>query len=101
MRDIWEITVTTGRRIGEVLKVRWDCIGRYGGLAMFWHDQTKVGNHDAAIRIPERLYQVVADRQRKTLDRFAARHGHRPAGAERARLACSPAPTATPVARSR
>ena len=89
-RDIWEITVTTGRRIGEVLKVRWDCIGRYGGLAMFWHDQTKVGNYDAAIRIPERLYQVIAGRQHKTLDRFAARHGHRPAGAERARLALFP-----------
>jgi integrase len=90
MRDIWEITVTTGRRIGEVLKVRWDCIGRYGGLAMFWHDQTKVGNYDAAIRIPERIYQVIEARQAKTLDRFAARHGYRPAGAERARLALFP-----------
>jgi len=90
MRDIWEITVTTGRRIGEVLKVRWDRIGRYGGLAMFWHDQAKVGNYDAAIRIPERIYQVIERRQAKTLDRFAARHGHRPAGAERARLALFP-----------
>jgi hypothetical protein len=34
--------------------VRWDCLGRYGGLAMFWHDQTKVGNYDACIRIPVR-----------------------------------------------
>src|ERR1700752_5335083 len=24
LRDIWEITVTTGRRIGEALQVRWD-----------------------------------------------------------------------------
>ena len=31
-----------------------DCLGRYGGLPMLWHDQTKVGNYDAAIRIPER-----------------------------------------------
>lgn len=62
----------------------------YGGLAMFWHDQTKVGNYDAAIRIPERLYQLIEQRQAKTLDRFAARHGHRPAGAERARLALFP-----------
>jgi integrase len=90
MRDIWEITVTTGRRIGEVLQVRWDCIGRYGGLAMFWHDQTKVGSYDAAIRIPERLYQLIEQRQAKTLDRFAARHGHRPPGADRARLALFP-----------
>ena len=89
-RDIWETTVTTGRRIGEVIKVRWDCIGRYGGLAMFWHDQTKVGNYDAAIRIPERLYDVLAERQRKTLDRFTARYGYRPAGAQRAGLALFP-----------
>ena len=66
LRDMWEITVTTGRRIGEVLQVRWDCLGRYGGLPMFWHDQTKVGNYDAAIRIPERLHDVIAERQRKT-----------------------------------
>jgi integrase len=89
-RDIWETTVTTGRRIGEVIKVRWDCIGRYGGLAMFWRDQTKVGNYDAAIRIPERLYDVLAGRQRKTLDRFTARYGYRPAGAQRAQLALFP-----------
>jgi integrase len=89
-RDIWETTVTTGRRIGEVIKVRWDCIGRYGGLAMFWHDQTKVGNYDVAIRIPERLYDVLAERQRKTLDRFTARYGYRPTGAQRSRLALFP-----------
>ena len=96
MRDIWEITVTTGRRIGEVLKVRWDCIGRYGGLAMFWHDQTKVGNYDAAIRIPERIYQVIEQRQAKTLDRFAARHGYRPSAEHRARLALFPSASRNP-----
>src|ERR1017187_6804006 len=67
-----------------------DCIGRYGGLAMFWHDQTKVGNYDAAIRIPERLYEILAERQRKTLDRFTARYGYRPAGEQRAGLALFP-----------
>jgi integrase len=90
VRDIWEATVLTGRRIGEVIKVRWDCIGRYGGLAMFWHDQTKVGNYDAAIRIPERLYEILAERQRKTLDGFTARYGYRPAGEQRAGLALFP-----------
>ncbi|WP_392668823.1 tyrosine-type recombinase/integrase [Streptomyces sp. LN785] len=90
MRDIWEATVITGRRIGEVLKLRWDCLGRYGGLAMFWHDQTKVGNFDAAIRIPERLHNILAERQRKTLDRFTAEHGYRPTGTERAALALFP-----------
>jgi integrase len=90
VRDIWETTVITGRRIGEVIKLRWDCIGRYGGLAMFWHDQTKVGNYDAAIRIPERLYDLLAGRQRKTLDRFTARYGYRPVGKQRAGLALFP-----------
>jgi len=92
LRDIWEITATTGRRIGEVLGVRWDCLGRYGGLPMFWHDQTKVGNYDAAIRIPERLHDVIAKRQRKTMDRFIAQHGRRPADTERARLTLFPSP---------
>ncbi|MEV7189648.1 tyrosine-type recombinase/integrase [Kitasatospora sp. NPDC093102] len=87
LRDVWETIVVTGRRVGEVVKLRWDCIGRYGGLAMFWHDQTKVGNYDVAIRIPDRLYDLLAERQRKTLDRFVARHGRRPTGSERARLA--------------
>jgi hypothetical protein len=44
MRDIWEAIVFTGRRAGEVVNLRLDCIGRLGGLPMFWHDQTKVGN---------------------------------------------------------
>ncbi|WP_411146842.1 tyrosine-type recombinase/integrase [Streptomyces sp. x-80] len=87
MRDVWETIVVTGRRVNEVLKVRWNCIGRYGGLAMFWHDQTKVGNYDTAIRIPDSLYDTLAERQRKTLDRFVARHGRRPTSAERAQLA--------------
>jgi integrase len=90
LRDMWETTVTTGRRIGEVLQVRWDCLGRYGGLPMFWHDQTKVGNYDAAIRIPERLHDLLAERQRKTLDRFVAEHGRPPDRAERDVLALFP-----------
>lgn len=90
-RDIWETAVITGRRISEVINVRWDCTGRYGGLAMFWHDQTKVGNYDAAIRIPERLFGILAGRQRKTLDRFTARYGYQPSAAQRAGLALFPA----------
>ena len=57
---------------------------------MFWHDQTKVGNYDAAIRIPERLYDLLAERQRKTLDRFTARYGYRPSGQQRSGLALFP-----------
>lgn len=57
---------------------------------MFWHDQTKVGNYDAAVRIPERLYGRLAERQRKTLDLFTARYGYRPGSEQRARLALFP-----------
>ena len=60
------------------------------GLAMFWHDQTKVGNYDACIRIPDRLHDVLAERQRKTVDRFTAEHGYRPTGTQRAGLALFP-----------
>ncbi len=55
LRDIWETIIVTGRRVSEVLRLRLDCTGRYGGLAMLWHDQTKVGRYDQAIRIPEWL----------------------------------------------
>ncbi len=90
LRDIWEAIVITGRRGGEVRNLRWDCIGRYGGLALFWHDQTKVGNYDASIRIPERLYELLATRQAKTADQFIARHGRRPTPAERQAIALFP-----------
>ncbi|MFZ0118631.1 MAG: tyrosine-type recombinase/integrase [Pseudonocardiaceae bacterium] len=96
MRDVWETIVLTGRRVNEVLRVRWDCIGRYGGLAMFWHDQTKVGNYDAAIRIPERLHQILAERQRKTVDHFLARHGRTPTSTERAAMALFPSTVRNP-----
>ncbi|MGH3406789.1 MAG: tyrosine-type recombinase/integrase [Streptosporangiaceae bacterium] len=96
MRDIWEAIVFTGRRVNEVMQLRVECTGRYGGLPMLWHDQTKVGNLDAAIRIPECLFQVLEARQARTVDRFAARHGRPPAGAERAALALFPSERRNP-----
>ena len=65
LRDAWETIIVTGRRCGEVLNLRLDCLGRYGGLPMR-HDQTKVGNYDQAIRIPERLHQLLQTRREKT-----------------------------------
>ena len=64
LRDVWETIIVTGRRCGEVLQLRLDCLGRYGGLAMLWHDQTKVGNYDEAVRIPDRVYQMLEEGQR-------------------------------------
>lgn len=94
MRDIWEALVVTGRRCGEVLDVRLECISRLNGLPMFWHDQTKVGNYDEAIRIPERLYQRIEKRQAKTIDRFIQRHGRPPTPEERRKIALFPRKTA-------
>jgi integrase len=90
LRDAWETIIVTGRRCSEVLKLRLDCLGRYGGLPMLWHDQTKVGNYDQALRIPERLHQLLQARQRKTEALFTTRHNRPPTPRERADLALFP-----------
>ncbi|MFE6052856.1 tyrosine-type recombinase/integrase [Kitasatospora sp. NPDC056446] len=90
VRDIWETLVFTGRRANEVVELRLDCIGRYGGLPLLWHDQTKVGNLDEAIRIPERIFEVIQHRQRLTLQVFRDRHGRMPSTAERREIALFP-----------
>ena len=90
LRDAWETIIVTGRRCSEVLNLRLDCLGRYGGLPMLWHDQTKVGNYDAAIRIPERLHQLLDARRHKTLALFTASQNRPPTADERAQLALFP-----------
>ena len=90
LRDMWETIIVTGRRVGEVLGLRLDCTGRYGGLAMLWHDQTKVGRYDQAIRIPDPLFERLAQRRETTLSRFTAGHGHAPAAGQRAAMALFP-----------
>jgi integrase len=90
LRDIWETLVFTGRRCGEVLNARLNCISRHNGVPLFWHDQTKVGNLDAAIRIPERLYQTIERRQDTTIARFVQRQGREPSAEERSQIALFP-----------
>ncbi|WP_202120928.1 tyrosine-type recombinase/integrase [Streptomyces sp. BA2] len=96
LREIWETIVVTGRRAGEVIKLRLDCVGRYGQLPMLWHDQTKVGNYDQAVRIPEYTFQRIQERRQKTLDRFEGRFGRPATPQERARMALFPAPKRNP-----
>ncbi|MEV1170931.1 site-specific integrase, partial [Nonomuraea sp. NPDC049784] len=57
---------------------------------MLWHDQTKVGNYNEGIRIPEALYDRLDQRRRKTLTRFEHRHGRLPTAQERAIIALFP-----------
>ncbi|MGH3466791.1 MAG: tyrosine-type recombinase/integrase, partial [Thermocrispum sp.] len=87
LRDIWETLVATGRRLGEVVNLRLNCTARYNGLPMLWHDQTKVGNYDEAIRIPERIEQVLDERRNKTIRKFVRWNGREPTADERAALA--------------
>ncbi|MFB9297618.1 tyrosine-type recombinase/integrase [Kibdelosporangium philippinense] len=96
IRDIWETIIVTGRRANEAIGLRWDCLGRHGDLPMLWHDQTKVGNYDQAIRIPEHLYHRLRQRQRKTLDHFVARHGRPPTDKERQAMALFPTRSRNP-----
>ena len=95
VRDAWEALVATGRRCTEVLELRLNCLGRYGDAPMLWHDQTKVGNYDAGIRIPEYLSGRLDSRRRKTLRRFELRHGRPPHRGRPRRWPCSPAGSRT------
>ena len=90
VRDAWEALAATGRRCCEVLELRLNCLGRYGNAPMLWHDQRKVGNYDAGIRIPEYLFGPLDARRRKTLQRFELRHGRPPKPEEAAEMALFP-----------
>ena len=88
--------VYTGRRCQEIIGLRLDCLGRYGGLPMLWHDQTKVGNYNESIRIPEALYLRLDQRRAKTLQRFQNRHGRPPTATERTAMALFPSTVRNP-----
>ena len=85
-----ETIIVTARRCGEVLRLRLDRPGRDRGLPTPRHDQTKVGNYDEAIRIPERVDETREARQRKTLAVFQERNSRPPTAAERALTALFP-----------
>lgn len=96
IRLIWEALVYTGRRPSEIIQLALDCVGRYSGLPILWHDQTKLGNYDEAIRIPEILHDKIKERQRLTIEQFECRHGRPPTDAERARMALFPSAQRNP-----
>jgi hypothetical protein len=64
---------------------------------MLWHDQTKVGNYNEGIRIPEYLYARIDARRQKTLTRFEYRHGRHPTPEERTRIALFPTRVRNPA----
>lgn len=90
IRDVWEAILCTGRRSSEVLNLRLNAAAMHGGLPYLWHDQTKVGNLDAAIRIPERLYDTLQRRRVLSIEKFEHRYGRLPTRSEESAMALFP-----------
>lgn len=88
--NIWEIQIATGRRSGEVTSLSLDCADVYDGLPILWHDQTKVGRLDEAVRIPAPIYDLICERREKSLERFRTFHGRLPSEAERRHMKLFP-----------
>ena len=95
--DIWRIQLRCGRRIGEVVKLRFDCVSEHLSRTWLWVDMTKVGKLDYAIQIPRDVYDLIRARQAKTLDRFRAKLGRDPSAGERKAIALFPSRVANPA----
>lgn len=96
LADIWSIQVRCGRRISEVIKLRWDCVSEHLGRTWLWVDMTKVGKLDYAIQIPRDVYDLVLIRQATTIERYRLRHGNEPTAAQRRLIALFPSRVTNP-----
>lgn len=97
LADIWSIQVRCGRRISEVVKLRWDCASEHLGRTWLWVDMTKVGKLDYAIQIPRDVYDLIEVRQAKTERRYRLKHGADPTAAQRRTLALFPSRVRNPT----
>ncbi len=95
--DIWSIQVRCGRRIGEVVKLRFDCVSEHLGRTWMWVDMTKVGKLDYAIQIPRDVYNIVLARQAKTLEKFRLKHGEEPTAKQKRTIALFPSRVTNPT----
>jgi len=95
--DIWSIQVRCGRRIGEVVKLRFDCVSEHLGRTWMWVDMTKVGKLDYAIQIPRDVYDIVLARQAKTLEKFRLKHGQEPTAKQKRTIALFPSRVTNPT----
>ncbi len=96
LADIWSIQVRCGRRISEIVKLRWDCVSEHLGRTWLWVDMTKVGKLDYAIQIPRDVYELIGTRQAKTERRYRLKHGTDPTTTQRHRIALFPQPGQQP-----
>src|SRR5664279_2443353 len=97
LADIWSIQVRCGRRIGEVVKLRLDCVSEHLGRTWMWVDMTKVGKLDYAIQIPRDVYDLIRTRQGKTLRRFRGKFGVDPTPQQRRAIALFPSRVSNPT----
>lgn len=90
LADMWSIQIQCGRRIGEVVKLRLDCVGEHLGRTWMWVNMTKVGKLDYAIQIPRNVYDLIRVRQAKTIEMFRLQHGTEPTTEQRWVIALFP-----------
>jgi integrase len=95
--DIWSIQVCCGRRISEVVKLRFDCVSEHMGRTWMWVDMTKVGKLDYAVQIPRSVYDIVLARQAKTFEKFRLKHGCEPTAKEKRTIALFPSRVTNPT----
>ncbi len=97
LADIWSIQVRCGRRIGEVVKLRLDCVSEHLGRTWMWVDMTKVAKLDYATQIPRGVYDLIRVRQAKTIERFRLKHGAEPTAKQKRVIALFPSRVTNPT----
>ncbi len=90
IEDIWFIQIRVGRRIGEVVNLRFDCVSEHLGRKYAWFDMTKVNQLDYGVLIPDDVFWVIRERQKKTAERYRLKHGAAPAGKTLQKIALFP-----------
>ncbi|TXI54394.1 tyrosine-type recombinase/integrase [Mycolicibacterium mageritense] len=93
IEDIWFIQIRVGRRIGEVVNLRYDCVGEHLGRKYAWFDMTKVNRLDYGVLIPDDVFQIIRERQKKTAERYRLKRGVVPTGKAAQKIALFPSTT--------
>ncbi len=90
IEDIWFIQIRVGRRIGEVVNLRYDCVSEHLGRKYAWFDMTKVNQLDYGVLIPDDVFWVIRERQKKTAERYRLKFGIVPTGKTAQKIALFP-----------
>ncbi len=90
IEDIWFIQIRVGRRIGEVVNLRYDCVSEHLGRKYAWFDMTKVNQLDYGVLIPDDVFWVIRERQQKTAERYRLKYGVIPTGKTAQKIALFP-----------